>query len=81
MDLGAFRIGRQQFKDASSGEDDVGGGGVGLIDALQRWADALEAQITLMRGEMADMRRENRALREEAARAVQVKDFGFFLHF
>ncbi len=77
-EAGLFRIGRQQqqqhFKEVSPGEDGGGGGGgggVGLIDALQRWADALEAQITLMRGEMTEMRRENRALREESGRATR----------
>ena len=50
---GDARGGRQQFQDAASagGVGGVGGGGgnevvgVGLIDALQRWADALEAQV------------------------------------
>ncbi len=49
---GDTRGGRQQFQDAASagGVGGVGGGGnevvgVGLIDALQRWADALEAQV------------------------------------
>jgi len=45
--------------------------GVGLIDALQRWADALEAQIGLMRSEMTELRASGRRLREEAATARQ----------
>lgn len=47
LNLATLRESRQ-FKQAA--EDD-GGVAIGLIDALQRWADALEAQISIMKNE------------------------------
>lgn len=35
----------RQFKDVSTSNGDVA---IGLIDALQRWADALEAQVRVL---------------------------------
>ena len=57
-----------------SGEDGGGSGGgggdgavaVSLIDALQRWADALEAQIDIMKSEVEGVRAENKELTRQA---------------
>ena len=52
---------------AASGDEDGGGSGggavaVSLIDALQRWADALEAQIDIMKSEVEGVRASNKEL-------------------
>ena len=50
----------------ASGDEDGGGSGgavaVSLIDALQRWADALEAQIDIMKSEVEGVRASNKEL-------------------
>ena len=59
---------------AANGEDGGGSGGgggdgavaVSLIDALQRWADALEAQIDIMKSEVEGVRAENKELTRQA---------------
>ena len=69
------RAGKQAFKEATMihSKSDGGGGddsvAIGLIDALQRWADALEAQITLMRAEVVDLKSSNRRLKDELGKA------------
>ena len=53
----------RQFKQAAENSED--GVAIGLIDALQRWADALEAQINLMRSEVVTLKSANRDLRNQ----------------
>ena len=36
-----------------------------LVDALQNWADALEAQISMMRGEVLELKTTNRQLSDD----------------
>lgn len=68
LDLKQFRSGRQ-FKQAASGNDD--GVAIGLIDALQRWADALEAQISIMKNEVLSLKNSNRNFKDEV---IKVRD-------
>ena len=57
---------------ATAAGDDRGGEedavAVSLIDALQRWADALEAQIDIMRSEVDGVRDANKQLARQARR-------------
>ncbi|TRY70641.1 hypothetical protein TCAL_15045 [Tigriopus californicus] len=62
LDLVQYRTSRQFKQAASSNQDGVA---VGLIDALQRWADALEAQISLMRKEVISIKASNKRLKTE----------------
>lgn len=55
----------RQFKQAAENSED--GVAIGLIDALQRWADALEAQINLMRSEVVTLKSANRDLRGQVS--------------
>ena len=68
-DLLTNRVSRQ-FKDAlmSRENEEVNsdaGIAMSLIDALQKWADALEAQISMMRGEVLSLKTSNMELSEE----------------
>ena len=59
---GDFSRESKQFKDSlfeMSTESNVA---MSLVDALQNWADALEAQISMMRGEVLDLKTENTKL-------------------
>ena len=55
-------------EDGGGGEGGGGGGAVAvsLIDALQRWADALEAQIDIMKSEVEGVRAANKELTRQA---------------
>ena len=56
---------------ATAAGDDRGGEedavAVSLIDALQRWADALEAQIDIMKSEVEGVRAANKELTRQAS--------------
>lgn len=61
------RLSRQfstNFQDSVSGNDDTNVA-MSLIDALQNWADALEAQISMMKTEVLESKNSNRKLSEE----------------
>ena len=67
LDLKQFRTSRQ-FQQAAKEEDGVA---IGLIDALQRWADALEAQISIMKNEVLSLKSNNRHLKDEVSRVQE----------
>ena len=48
----------KQFKD---GDNEA----MSLVDALQQWADALEAQISMMRAEVIEVKSSNRDLNQQ----------------
>ncbi|XP_071749028.1 uncharacterized protein [Lepeophtheirus salmonis] len=62
LDLRQFRNSRQFSTMQSDGNDPAD---VSLIDALQKWADALETQISLTHGEVLTLRSESRTAQEE----------------
>ena len=64
-------------EDGGGGEGGGGGGAVAvsLIDALQRWADALEAQIDIMKSEVEGVRAANKELTRQA-RMMQGRTVG-----
>jgi chromosome segregation ATPase len=71
----------RQFKDASfvGGEDDQQDSNdasiaMSLVDALQKWADALEAQISMMRGEVLGLKTSNRELLDQVSNLQVDKD-------
>ena len=57
----------KQFKDTLFKENTNDGGNVAmsLVDALQNWADALEAQISMMKTEVLELKTSNRKLSDE----------------
>ena len=63
----------KQFKDAFMNENDdnldasEAGIAMSLVDALQKWADALEAQISMMRGEVLTLKSSNLELSNEVS--------------
>lgn len=61
----------RQFKDTllNSGEENPSDASIAmsLVDALQKWADALEAQISMMRVEVMDLKTSNRELSNEVS--------------
>ncbi len=74
LNLGELRTRlSRQFKDAVISDGPMGMGAAGgdasiavsLVDALQRWADALEAQISMMRDEVLDLKTSNRNLKDK----------------
>ena len=64
---------KQQFKDAFMQENDdnldasEAGIAMSLVDALQKWADALEAQISMMRSEVLTLKSSNLELSNEVS--------------
>jgi len=82
LNLGELRsrLGRQ-FSNLESIEDGKAGGSVSetniamsLVDALQKWADALEAQIAMMREEVAGLKTSNTELTEKVSGLEMDKD-------
>ncbi|QQP36874.1 Uncharacterized protein FKW44_022107, partial [Caligus rogercresseyi] len=61
LNLAPFRTSRQFSTMTASGDD--GAVAVGLIDALQKWADALETQISLTHGESRTAKRKSASFR------------------
>merc|ERR1712241_1611895 len=63
----------KQFKDAFMQENDdnldasEAGIAMSLVDALQKWADALEAQISMMRSEVLTLKSSNLELSNEVS--------------
>ena len=61
----------KQFKDtlfdSSESVNNDANVAMSLVDALQKWADALEAQISMMRVEVLELKTSNRKLTEEVS--------------
>ena len=61
----------KQFKDnlfdSSEAVNNDANVAMSLVDALQKWADALEAQISMMRVEVLELKTSNRKLTEEVS--------------
>ncbi len=62
----------KQFKDALFGMNPNAGDkdsnvAMSLVDALQNWADVLEAQISMMRSEVLELKQTNRKLSQEVS--------------
>ena len=65
--LAASRDGVEDAGGGGGGGGDGGAVAVSLIDALQRWADALEAQIDIMKSEVEGVRAANKELTRQAS--------------